>query len=95
MGINLLLKDETKDSKPRSVPNQGSIESTVNFFMKPFDYLYNEEYLSKEERAWMHKIDELIHSGRASSVEKAAEIAELEIEEKTPPSRKDVKTGVA
>jgi len=93
--IPFALVDLTKDGRPKSVPIQGGIESRVKFFLQDFDYLWNEDYKSKEEKAWAHRIDELILSGRASSEQEANRIAELEIEEKKPPIRKDGKTGVA
>ena len=93
--IPFTLKDETGDNRPRSIPLQGSFESRIEFFMKPFDYLYNAEYMSKEDKAWARKIDELILSGKAKDEQHAAEIAELEIEEKKPPNRNDAKTEVA
>jgi len=93
--IPFAILDYTKDGKPRSVPIQSGIESRVKFFLQNFDYLYNENYLSKDEKLLRKRISDLINSGRASSEEEAAAIVELETELKNPPSRKDGKSGVA
>lgn len=93
--VSFVLKNCTNDSTPKGIPHQGSLESTMKFFMQDFDYLYNAKYLSNEDKAWNKKVSELILSGKAQNEQDAAEIAEIETEEKKPPSRKDSKTGVA
>jgi hypothetical protein len=70
------------DSTPRSIPYQGSLESTIEFLMQDFDYLFNAEYVSKDEKAWKRKISELILTGKANDEKQALELAELELEGK-------------
>jgi hypothetical protein len=93
--IPFAILDLTKDGRPKSIPMQGGIESRVKFFLQDFDYLYNENYLSKDEKLLRKRISDLINSGKVSSAEEAAEIVELETELKNPPTRRDGKNGVA
>ena len=53
--IPFVLKDDKSSKNPQGLPITGSIESRINLFVQDFDYLYNAEYLSKEDKAWLRK----------------------------------------
>ena len=48
--ISFAVKDEAED-RAVSMFREPSIHDTLKLFMKPFNYLYKAEYISKEQRA--------------------------------------------
>ena len=78
------------------VPSQDSIEQTIKFFMQPFDYLFNEQYLSKEQKSYNLLVSKYANSGKVRGMEEAKVMANAELEEGSSlPPKQDKKMGVA
>lgn len=92
--IPFVLFDEVNGTGPHSIPNDRSIEYTIEFFMKDFNYLYNGDYVSQEEKNLNMRYAELLKSGKTAH--EANEIIEKELERGIlRPPQKDKKSGVA
>lgn len=92
--IPFVLVDEIAGTGPRGIPNDRSIDTTIELFMKDFNYLYKGDYVSEEQKALNMRYAELLKSGKTE--QQANSIIEDELERGIlRPSKKDKKSGVA